>query len=112
VFACLLALASTTQALALLTPVFALFLGGFGSLMPLLVQETFGLKHFGSIMGFANMGLVVSWGLGPLIAGLSYDITGAYTPSFLLAAGFFVVGACLLLMSSLPKVLARGQNSR
>jgi MFS family permease len=110
-FACLLALADTTQALVLLTPLFGVFLGGFGLLMPLLVQETFGLRYFGSIMGLANSGVVVSWGLGPLIAGLSYDITGAYDTSFLLAATCFLVGACVLLLSPLPNVLATSQPS-
>lgn len=110
-FAFLLACADTTQALVLLTPVFGVFLGGFGSLMPLLVQETFGLRYFGSIMGLANSGVVVSWGLGPLVAGLSYDMTGGYSTAFLLAAACFLIGVCVLLLSPLPNVLAASQRS-
>ncbi|MFT5447985.1 MAG: sugar phosphate permease [Gammaproteobacteria bacterium] len=101
-FAALLATATSTQALVWLTPIFGIFMGGLGALMVILVQDTFGLKHFGSIMGLTNMGMVLSFGLGPLFAGASYDLTGSYGAAFLLAAALFTLGAIVLLLSRLP----------
>ena len=75
-FAALLAGAGHTGMLAVAAPLFGLFMGGFGALYILVVQESFGLRHYGSVMGLVNLGTAVSFGLGPLIAGASYDVTG------------------------------------
>ena len=47
-------------------------------------------------MGLINASNVVSFGVGPLIAGVSFDQTGSYTGGFLLTAGLFLVGATAL----------------
>jgi MFS family permease len=101
-FAMALGFAVTSLSLSLLTPAFGLFMGGFGVLITLLVQDTFGLRHFGSIMGLVNVSNIVSFGLGPIIAGLSYDLTGAYTTGFAITAGLFALGALVLLTVRLP----------
>jgi sugar phosphate permease len=101
-FAMALGFAVTSLSLSLLTPAFGLFMGGFGVLITLLVQDTFGLRHFGSIMGLVNASNIVSFGLGPLIAGLSYDLTGAYTAGFAITSGLFALGALVLLAVRLP----------
>ena len=85
-------------------PFFGLFMGGFGIVITLLVQESFGLRFFGSIMGLMNLGTVVAFGLGPLIAGFSYDIAGTYSPAFYLVSALFGVGALALF---LPAVKTR-----
>ena len=71
-------------------------MGGFGALYILVVQESFDMRHFGSVMGLMNLGTVLSFGIGPLIAGASYDMSGTYTPAFLIVCGLFVVGAAAL----------------
>ena len=101
-FVAVLALAGNAAVLGAAAPLFGLFMGGFGVLYILLVQETFGLRRYGSVMGLVNIGTVVSFGLGPLLAGASYDITGSYGAAFLVVCGLFAAGSATL-------VLARGE---
>lgn len=108
-FATSLALATGHVALTVLTPVFGLCMGGFGVLISLLVQDTFGLRYFGSIMGLVNTSNVISFGFGPVIAGLSYDWTGAYTAGFITTAGLFALGALVLLVVRIPTRSARSR---
>ena len=95
-FAALLAGAVPVGALALAAPLYGLFMGGFGVLYILVVQESFGLHRYGSVMGLMNLGTVVSFGVGPLVAGASYDLSGGYGTAFLVTCGLFVVGAVAL----------------
>ena len=101
-FVAVLALAGNAAVLGAAAPLFGLFMGGFGVLYILLVQETFGLRRYGSVMGIVNIGTVVSFGLGPLLAGASYDISGSYAAAFLVVCGLFAAGSATL-------VLARGE---
>ena len=101
-FVAVLALAGNAAVLGAAAPLFGLFMGGFGVLYILLVQETFGLRRYGSVMGLVNIGTVVSFGLGPLLAGASYDISGSYGAAFLVVCGLFAAGSATL-------VLARGE---
>ena len=64
--------------------------------MPIMIQDTFGIRDFGSIYGMVNMATVVSFFCGPLLAGLVFDATGSYQPAFLLIAVFYIVGAFVL----------------
>ena len=75
---------------------FGFFMGSFGALSPLLVQDSFGIRNFGTIMGLVSATTVVSFGLGPLIAGLSYDLSGGYGPAFIAAAVMFGLAAAAL----------------
>ena len=95
-FAALLAGAVPVGALALAAPLYGLFMGGFGVLYILVVQESFGLHRYGSVMGLMNLGTVVSFGVGPLVAGASYDLSGGYGTAFLVTSGLFVAGAVAL----------------
>ena len=95
-FAALLAGAVPVGALALAAPLYGLFMGGFGVLYILVVQESFGLHRYGSVMGLMNLGTVVSFGVGPLVAGASYDLSGGYGAAFLVTCGLFVAGAVAL----------------
>ena len=101
-FVAVLALAGNAAVLGAAAPLFGLFMGGFGVLYILLVQETFGLRRYGSVMGLVNIGTVVSFGLGPLLAGASYDVSGSYGAAFLVVCGLFAAGSATL-------VLARGE---
>ena len=95
-FAALLAGAVPVGVLALAAPLYGLFMGGFGVLYILVVQESFGLHRYGSVMGLMNLGTVVSFGVGPLVAGASYDLSGGYGIAFLVTCGLFVAGAVAL----------------
>ena len=100
----LLAGADHAAVLAVAAPLYGFFLGGFGTLYILVVQESFGLRHYGSIMGLMNLGAVVPLGLGPLIAGASFDITGGYDAAFFLTCGLFVA-ATVVLVFARPRML-------
>lgn len=97
-----LALLVAPQALLLAAPAFGFFMGGFGVLQTLLVQEFFGLRHFGSIMGLLNAGTVFSAGLGPLLAGLSFDLSGSYAAAFIIVAALFLIAAVALALVPAP----------
>ena len=110
VFATLLATFDTHTALILTMPAFGLFMGGFGVVSTVLVQDAFGMRFFGSIMGLMNLSTIVSYGLGPVIAGLSYDYTGSYSLSIFIAAGFFALGALILVLTPIPTWSERPEN--
>ncbi len=113
-FTALLAGAGHTGVLAVAAPLFGLFMGGFGVLYILVVQESFGLRHYGSVMGLMNLGTVVSFGLGPLLAGASFDLSGSYGAAFLIVCGLFIAGAASLVFArphvSAPHVTARSSS--
>ena len=86
--------------------VFGLHMGGYGTLVPLIVQETFGLRHYGSISGLISMATVIPYTLGPLMAGVSYDLWGSYSPAFLAVTGLFALGIVSLLLGKSTSLIA------
>jgi MFS-type transporter involved in bile tolerance (Atg22 family) len=70
------------------------------------VQETFGVKFFGSILGIVNMTTVVAVVSAPLMVGGMYDALGDYRMAFLSVAGVFTIGALALLGARPPKAKA------
>ena len=77
-------------------PLFGLFMGGYGPQMMLIIQDSYGLKHFGSISGLVNLSTVVSFGVGPLLAGLSFDLTDSYGPAFIIVAAMFAMSIAMV----------------
>lgn len=61
------------------------------SLIPAMVSDRFGGKHFGTIVGAGLMGSALGSAVGPWIAGLLFDLTGSYMPAFAIAAGGGVI---------------------
>jgi MFS family permease len=57
------------------------------SLIPAMVSDRFGGRHFGAIVGMGLMGSAVGSALGPWMAGYLFDLTGTYMPAFAIAAG-------------------------
>lgn len=86
----------------IIMPLFGFFLGAFGALFQLIVQNAYGIKNFGGIMGIINMTMVISFGLGPLLAGVTFDMTGSYHLAFMIVAGFFLTGAFSLTQAKTP----------
>jgi MFS family permease len=58
---------------------------GLTSVMGAIPAERFGGRHFGSIFGTAITAAIVGGAAGPLIAGVSHDLTGSYAFAFSLA---------------------------
>lgn len=81
---------------------FGLCMGAFGALMQLIVQEGFGIKSFGSIMGSINLASVIPLALGPIIAGISFDRTGSYQSAFIAVAIMFLIAIILLWYAGAP----------
>lgn len=96
-FIVMLVLFPTPPIAWLAVPLFGLFMGSYGALINLVVQETFGLKHFGSIAGLISLTMGVSGLLGPLLAGQSFDRLGSYGPGFVAVAIMFAIGAVSLI---------------
>ena len=84
--------------------VFGLGFGGLGALLVLIVQESFGMKEFGSIQGVVQVAMTGSMAAAPLLAGWIHDRTGSFSAAFLIIAGVFVVAILCL--------LAAGDRSR
>ena len=74
-------------------PIFGLGFGALGALMPLLVQETFGLRAFGTIFGLVNFATLGSALAGPLFVGASFEETGSYRFAFMALSVAFVLAA-------------------
>lgn len=80
---------------------YGLFMGSYGVLSTLLVQESYGLKSFGSISGLVGTTSVISLISGPLIAGISADETGGYGPAFVGIVAMF--GLAIIALRLVPK---------
>ncbi len=96
VFILLMVAYPTPPLIWLAVPLFGLSMGAFGVLVTLIAQEAFGVKFFGSISGLINMPSVTSLVAGPLIAGVSFDLSNSYGPGFLAVAAMFVVAIIAL----------------
>tara|TARA_B100001559_G_C16440486_1_gene594167 strand:+ start:55 stop:936 length:882 start_codon:yes stop_codon:yes gene_type:complete len=81
--------------------VFGLGMGAFGPLYTMIVQDLFGLRNYGAISGLLGLTGVVSFGAGPIMGGLSYDLAGTYKPIILAASIGIAIG--VLLLTQLPE---------
>ena len=79
--------------------VFGLGFGGLGALTVLVVQEAFGMKEFGGIMGVVQVGMIVSGAGAPFLAGALHDSTGSFDSTFLIIVGIFAIGIVALLFA-------------
>ncbi len=79
--------------------VFGLGFGGLGALLLLLVQEMFGMKEFGGIMGIMQVGMIASGTGAPMIAGAIHDSSGSFDSAFLIVAAIFIVGIAALTLA-------------
>ena len=91
-----LAFAPSPLLMLAVTPIYGLFMGGTGVLLLLIVQETFGVRHYGAILGLINMSTILTFAVGPLLAGASYDLTGSYSTAFASGSALFLCAAAVL----------------
>jgi MFS family permease len=61
------------------------------SLIPAMVSDRFGGRHFGTIVGVGLMGSAAGSAVGPWMAGYLFDLSGSYRLAFTVAAGCGVV---------------------
>ena len=91
-----LAFAPSPLLMLAITPIYGIFMGGTGVLLLLIVQETFGGRHYGAILGLINMSTIITFTVGPLLAGASYDLTGSYSAAFATGSVLFLCAAAVM----------------
>ena len=97
----------------LFVPVYGLSQAGIGMLSPLMVQRSFGLKSFGSILGLIQMVQMTAFLIGPVMAGAIFDATESYRPTFVVLGVIFMLGALAVTQVRAPRErLPMGQGRR
>jgi MFS family permease len=96
-----IALIQSPWALYLFAAVFGFGFGGLVSTMSPLSAELFGMTSHGVIFGVISFGSSFGGGIGPLVAGKIFDVTGVYTAAFI-TAGVFSFGAFVLALFLRP----------
>ncbi len=83
--------------------------GGFHLLLRLIYADYYGRAHLGSIRGLTIGAQIGGQVLGPIIAGVMFDVTKSYWPPFL---GFAVAVslAGLVVLAATPPVAPRGSQ--
>lgn len=88
----------------LFVPVYGISFGGMGTVINLVVQDSFGVRHFGSIFGIMNVVMLGGNFLGPILAGYSFDATGSYRFIFSIMAVVFTLGAVVIAFARPPRL--------
>ena len=83
--------------------VYSLGFGGLGALIVLVVQQTFGLREYASLMGLYQFAQIVSIAGGPVLAGRVHDETGSFDIAFATIVGIFLLGMITLYLARQPK---------
>jgi MFS family permease len=85
--------------LALFAVLFGVCYGGYVALLPTLVMDRYGARSVSGIIGFLYTGAGLGTLLGPWLAGVAYDLLGAYDVPILAGAlSGFLASACILLL--------------
>lgn len=71
--------------------------GGYFTLLSPLVAERFGIRSHGVLFGIVVFAGSVGGGIGPILAGHIFDVTGSYSPAFWICAAVITLGFGLLL---------------
>src|SRR5205085_6998013 len=112
----LLAVCAAVQAIGLVVLVlassafgfytYALVYGmAFGAVNPLrasVMADHFGRRAYGAITALQGIPVAVAAGLGPLAAGVLYDLYASYDLAFLSIAAALVVSAAIVLLTPRP----------
>ncbi len=102
----LILIAASTGLYAILFPAFFLYGFGFGGTIPLgefTWAKYFGRRRIGAIRGIGNPVAILFSGLGPILVGLWFDLSGVYQPAFFAIIASFFAGALLVGMSREPR---------
>lgn len=67
-------------------------------LMSFLAAKYFGLKHYPQIYAVLYAALALASGVAPMLFARVFDVTGSYEIGFMVGAGFFAIGAGMILL--------------
>ena len=79
--------------------IFGLGMGGVGTLGPLVIVENFGLRNFGGILGLTRPMQILPEVAGPLLAGITFDITDEYDLAFGIVIGILALSILSFLLA-------------
>jgi MFS family permease len=99
-------LAREIWTLILFASIYGLGHGGYLTLISPLVAEHFGIRSHGVLFGIVLFAGTVGGGVGPVLAGHIFDVTGSYSPAFWICTAVITFGFGLLL-SLRQKIPAR-----
>ena len=76
-------------------------LGAEADITPYLLTRYFGLGSFSTLYGFTWTAYAIAGGVGPILMGRAFDLTGSYTAFLsLMSASTFIAAALMLFMPS------------
>ncbi len=84
-------------------PIYGIAFGGMGSLITLIVLDTFGTRAFATIFGLLNFFILPAPLIGPPLVGYSVDVTGFYTIAFSAIAVLLIVGSVAFYFARPPR---------
>lgn len=82
-----LAVADSRAELLLAVVCFGISIGNILMLLPLLLAEAFGVRHFGRIYSISQLVSTLGVACGPLLVGIIHDLAGGYFLPFCVVAG-------------------------
>jgi MFS transporter, OFA family, oxalate/formate antiporter len=77
--------------------------GGLGTLTAILLAEYYGRLHLGAIYGLLRALQVAGFALGPLVSGVTFDMTQSYRSAFVAFLGLSLVGTALIGLARPPR---------
>lgn len=98
----LLALSQHTVILYFSSFMFGLMMGPVFMMMNLITGDCFGMVSFGMISGLIGLFQNVGSSLGPVIAGVLFDVTGGYVNGFFLFALFYMISMISIFFARIP----------
>jgi OFA family oxalate/formate antiporter-like MFS transporter len=75
---------------------------GEGTLVNTVIAQYYGRESYGRIAGMVSPFNMAALGLGPLLASISFDVTGSYTAAFGLFSTTYLSSAALLWLARKP----------
>lgn len=76
--------------------IFGFGYGGLITMLPLLVADLFGLRAHGLIFGVVTFIITIGGGIGPLVAGYIFDLSGSYYTLFLVLLALSATSSVLI----------------
>ncbi len=88
--------------------IFGTCYGGYVALIPAFIADYFAGRDLGAIIGVQYTAVGIGSLVGPVLAGLVFDRTGSYVPTFVACIALLLAGAALLWRLPEPRALRRG----
>jgi MFS family permease len=102
----MMASATSMPELWVYTVLIGLGQGGWAPNLAMLTLRYFGIKHFGTVLGFIYLIFYAGQSVGPVIMGAVFDKTGDYIPMILILAAMCIISIPLIVIIRRPKKTA------